>query len=83
MPLRVACPNCRSVYACPDGLRGKTLRCKKCGRTFAAAASEGVANAPAAPASSVQVRPAPQRTAAPRAAAIAGGARIEASSSWL
>jgi hypothetical protein len=36
MSIRVACPNCRTAAVCPDEYRGRSLRCKKCGRSFLA-----------------------------------------------
>lgn len=30
MPIRITCPNCRTVYPLADHLAGKTVRCKKC-----------------------------------------------------
>jgi predicted Zn finger-like uncharacterized protein len=50
MSIRVTCPNCEAAFACPDDYRGRTLRCKKCGQSFVAAA----------------MKPRPVSTAAPR-----------------
>ncbi len=36
MSIRVVCPSCRTAAACPDEYRGRSLRCKKCGRSFLA-----------------------------------------------
>ncbi len=58
MPIRVTCPKCRSVFACPDEYRGKTLRCKKCGQPFVVGAP--VARKPEA------IRPAERRAAPAR-----------------
>jgi hypothetical protein len=38
MPIRVTCPSCHTAAACPDEYRGRSLRCKKCGRSFIAGA---------------------------------------------
>ncbi len=38
MSIRVSCPKCRAVAACPDEYRGKAVRCKKCGQPFVAGA---------------------------------------------
>lgn len=54
MTLIVACPNCQTRYNLPDKFRGKKLKCKSCGKPFAA--SEGTAKAKA-----------PANQAAPRA----------------
>jgi hypothetical protein len=52
MSIRVTCPNCQAVAACPDDYRGKAVRCKKCGRSF-------VAGAPATRPAAVPRRPVP------------------------
>jgi hypothetical protein len=36
MSIRVACPNCHTAAVCPDEYRGRSVRCKKCGRSFLA-----------------------------------------------
>jgi predicted Zn finger-like uncharacterized protein len=35
MPIRVTCPHCQTVGVVADEVRGKAVRCKKCGRPFA------------------------------------------------
>jgi hypothetical protein len=39
MAIRVVCPSCHTAAACPDEYRGRSLRCKKCGRSFVAGVS--------------------------------------------
>jgi hypothetical protein len=48
MPIRVTCPKCHVVAACPDEYRGRTLRCKKCGQPFVAGAPAARKPAPRA-----------------------------------
>src|SRR5438309_4068429 len=40
MPLRIVCPQCDAVYAVPDDLQGKLVRCKQCQHRWTAAAEE-------------------------------------------
>lgn len=35
MPLSIQCPGCQTAFALGEQLRGKKVRCKKCGRVFA------------------------------------------------
>ncbi len=60
MAISITCPGCQSVYAVPEALAGKTIRCKKCGETVEVAAP------PAAP---LAARPAAARPVAARPAA--------------
>src|SRR4051794_21486866 len=38
MPLKISCPNrdCAASYKVDESVLGRTVRCKKCGRTFIA-----------------------------------------------
>lgn len=60
MSIRVRCPNCQSVAACPDEYRGKALRCKKCGQPFVAG-PPGARKAAPAPRPAAPPAPAPAR----------------------
>jgi hypothetical protein len=39
MSIRVVCPSCHTTAACPDEYRGRSVRCKSCGRSFVAGVS--------------------------------------------
>jgi hypothetical protein len=61
MPIRVTCPSCQSVAVCPDEYRGRSLRCKKCGRSFVAGAPAPRRPEPAAPPAPRPAAPAEKR----------------------
>jgi len=65
MPLRVLCPGCQTAYTCPDDIRGKKLKCKKCERVFLV----GGAVPPKAAEPAVQTVPTRRAVAPPSAAA--------------
>ena len=36
MSIRIECPECQSSFRVEEGVRGKTVRCKKCGESLPA-----------------------------------------------
>jgi predicted Zn finger-like uncharacterized protein len=40
MPIRIACPECRTPYALPETMNGKKVRCMKCSHVMVVAAPE-------------------------------------------
>ena len=46
MSLIVACPNCQTRYNLPEKFKGKKLKCKSCGKPFAAAEGASKAKTP-------------------------------------
>jgi hypothetical protein len=57
MPIRVTCPKCQSIFACPDDYRGRALRCKKCGQPFVVGSPARSKTAAARPAPPVRQKP--------------------------
>ncbi len=56
MPLRIACPKCRSQYQIPETALGKTVKCKKCNSSFKAqtAPKQRATTTPSAPSQDLQ-----------------------------
>jgi hypothetical protein len=82
MPIRVTCPKCHSVAACPDEYRGRTVRCKKCGQPFVAGAAAPRKAAPP-PAPPPRHRLTRGRFAVAAVAAALLGACIGLPAAWL
>jgi predicted Zn finger-like uncharacterized protein len=67
MSLRTTCPGCRKTYSLNESLRGKTVRCKTCQKTFVVEGEEEILDAVAAeeePIEAVLVEPASRRAEA-------------------